>query len=395
MRFSLFLLALLGTFSIATETVYTGVQVSRDGSLLKNGQPIRAFGVNYMDAFTRTLEIPENTSYRAGFKTLAAHHIPFARLNFGGFYAVNWKRYQEDRAGYFALMDGVVRTAEETGVGLVPSLFWWTAAIPDLVGEPVGQWGNPESKTHAFMREYIREVVTRYKDSPAIWGWEFGNEYSLAVDLPNAADHRPAAHPSLGGPGTRSAADDLTSEMVRTATAAFATEIRKYDPHRPITTGHSLPRPSAHHQRTELSWKQDSVEQMGENMVHMTPDPLDTISIHIYPFSRDKRFSVDQVSYAQLFAESARVAREAGKALFVGEYGPPADNQAPWTPETAREEGLAMLQALEASPVQWAALWVFDFPWQDHGMNITADNHRSVHLTALREVNLRFLAGKS
>ena len=41
------------------------------------------------------------------------------------------------------------------------------------------------------MRTYIREVVSRYVNSPAIWGWEFGNEYNLPADLPNAADHRP------------------------------------------------------------------------------------------------------------------------------------------------------------------------------------------------------------
>ena len=57
--------------------------------------------------------------------------------------------------------------------------------MPDLVGEPRNQWGNPESKTRQFMRTYIREVVSRYVNSPAIWGWEFGNEYNLSLDTPD------------------------------------------------------------------------------------------------------------------------------------------------------------------------------------------------------------------
>ena len=45
--------------------------------------------------------------------------------------------------------------------------------MPKIVGEAPSQMGNPQSKTTAFMKTYTREVVSRYKDSPAIWGWEF------------------------------------------------------------------------------------------------------------------------------------------------------------------------------------------------------------------------------
>ena len=69
-------------------------------------------------------------------------------------------------------------------MSIVPSFFWHTACLPDLVGEPRNQWGNPDSKTIAFMRQYTRDVVSRYANSPAIWIWEFGNEYDLAADCP-------------------------------------------------------------------------------------------------------------------------------------------------------------------------------------------------------------------
>jgi len=54
-----------------------------------------------------------------------------------------------------------VKAAEESGVGIIPSLFWLPAAVPDLVGEPLDQWANPESKTRAYMRDYVRDIVAR------------------------------------------------------------------------------------------------------------------------------------------------------------------------------------------------------------------------------------------
>jgi len=33
------------------------------------------------------------------------------------------------------------------------------------------QWANPKSKTQTWMRQFVREVVTRYHDHPAIWAW--------------------------------------------------------------------------------------------------------------------------------------------------------------------------------------------------------------------------------
>jgi hypothetical protein len=55
--------------------------------------------------------------------------------------------------------------------------------LPDAVGEHHDQWENPKSKTIGTMRQYVGDIVGRYKDSPAIWAWEFGNEPNLSVDL--------------------------------------------------------------------------------------------------------------------------------------------------------------------------------------------------------------------
>ena len=298
----------LCTLIVAMAAGTPGLSV-RDGVLLKDGAPCRAIGVNYFDAFSRTLHDPNDTSYDAGFRTLADNGIPFARFMCTGFWPAEMSLYLEDKAKYFELLDGVVRSAEKHGAGLIPSLFWYLPAVPDLVHEPCDQWGNPDSKTHEFMRTYTREVVTRYLNSPAIWAWEFGNEYNLDADLPNAKEHLPPILPQLGTPATRSDRDILTHEMVRTAFREFAREVRKHDPHRMISTGNSIPRPSAWHQMHEGTWTKDSPEQFAEMLRGDNPDPVDTISVHVYDDAADR------------LAEALKAAKRAGKPLFVGEFG--------------------------------------------------------------------------
>ena len=238
-----------------------GLILREDGVLLRKGRPYRAIGVNYFDAFVRHLHNPKDESFDAGFKALAERGIPFARICGCGFWPSEQKLYQQNSKEFFVRFDEVVRSAERHSIGLVPSLFWNLSTVPDLVCEPVNQWGNPQSKTHQYMRSYVHGMVTRYSNSPAIWGWEFGNEYNLSADLPNAAEHRPQVVPQLGTPTTRSQNDELSVENVRIALAAFATEVRKYERHRVIFTGNSIPRGSAWHNWKEKSWAADTPEQ--------------------------------------------------------------------------------------------------------------------------------------
>ena len=88
-------------------------------------------------------------------RTLEAKGIPLARFCATGFWPKDMALYRDDPAEYFRRLDGVVHSAEKHGVGLVPSLFWFYSCVPDLVGEPMDQWANPQSKTQAWMRQYV------------------------------------------------------------------------------------------------------------------------------------------------------------------------------------------------------------------------------------------------
>ena len=325
----------------------SGLTVRR-GTLLLEGKPCQLLGVNYFDAFLRHLLDEKNTSFDAGFAELGRRKIPFARLNGGGFWPVDWKLWQADPKAYFVRFERVVASAQKHQVGLIPSLCWNVSTFPDLVGEPCNQWGNPKSATHALMRRYVHDVVGRYAAHPIIWGWEFGNEVNLPADLPNAAEHRPQVAPDRGTPATRSQRDELTHTEIRTAIAAFGREVRRYDKTRAIFSGNSIPRASAWHQQAERTWTKDTPEQLQQMLRGDNPDPLETLTVHAYEPGDWERLPHALVA-----------SRAAQKPLCVGEFGAPG----PRTPESERYFS-EQLAALKRHKVPLAALWVYDFASQ-------------------------------
>lgn len=363
---------LIGT--VQSGTAASGLSTDERGELLLRGVPFRGIGVNYYDAFTRTLGQTTRTNYDAGFRVLAARRIPFARFSAGGFWPQDWGLYQTNRSEHFARLDGVVKSAERHGIGLIPSCFWHLSAVPDLVGEPCNRWGDSNSRTSAFMRQYTRELVMRYTQSSAIWGWEFGNEYNLAADLPNAAEHRPPVVPAVGTPAQRTAEDELTHTAIRVAFREFALEVRKHDPQRIIVSGNSIPRPSAWHQIKEKSWKQDTPEQFAEVLASDNPSPMNTLSVRAYDLTAD----IGRLAQAMAVAQAAK------KPLFVGEFGVPGA-----TTGESKEKFARILAVIETNRVPLSALWVFDFDGQAKDWNVNATNDRSWQLEAIQRANER------
>ena len=68
------------------------------------------------------------------------------------------------------------------------------------------------------MRRYTADVVSRYVNSPAIWGWEFSCELSLAVD--NRRTVNPAN--ALSYDTFRSAALDFAQVVARSIPIGFS-----------------------------------------------------------------------------------------------------------------------------------------------------------------------------
>jgi hypothetical protein len=221
------------------------------------------------------------------------------------------------------------------------------------------------------MRRFATDVVTRYKDSPAIWAWEFGNEWNLAADLVNAVDQRPRIAPSLGTPTFRTSADDLTTDMIRPAMIDFAQTVRTLDRSRVIESGNSLMRPSAWHQYHEKSWNADRPQQTAEMTLLLNPDPMNMLSVHAY-------YENGRPPSLQPYLDTAASCK---KPLFVGEFGATGN-----TAQT-RSEFNSLLTMVGSAPL--SAMWVYDLSLQDGTCNVTPTNDRRWMLDAIESPNHR------
>lgn len=349
--------------------------VDAHGTLVRNGRPYRAIGVNGYDLFVRTLADPGATNrLDAFFEPLARLGIPFVRFSACGYWPKDWTLFRTQPEAHAARFDAVIAAARRHGVGLIPSLFWHHPTLPDLVGEPVSAWGDPESRTHREMRAYITAMVAPHRNDPTIWAWELGNEFNLAADLPNASEHRPPVVPDLGTPTKRTALDELTHAQIRVALKAFALEIRRIETAgKPILSGHAFPRVSAWHQEREHSWTRDTPEQFAEVFRADHPDPVSMLSGRLYEES-----DLDRLVMAM---ERSRRER---KPLFIGEFGVPGPLDA-----AKKARFVRMLDRMEELGVPLAAVWVYDYPGQSEDWSITPSNRRFELLELVAERNRR------
>lgn len=348
-----------------------GLTAGPNGTILKDGSPYRAIGVDYFDPFYRTIVNSSDTSYIAGFQALGQHNIPFVRFSATAFYPAELSLYLTNKDAYFQRMDGVVQAAQQAGVGLIPSLFWTYWAVPDLVGEHMDQWGNPNSLTRQFMRNYVTDFVDRYKNSPAIWGWEFGNEFNLNANLPNGMNFLPPVIPSEGTPTFRTSNDLLTYDEIRSAFTDFSNVVSQLDPyHRIIESGDSAIRPAAWHNLNANTFDTDTQAQQLEMLTDDNPGNINTISLHLYG---------DDIPRLPTLAS---LAQQIGKPVFVGEFGVPIG-----TPNQ-QQQFEALLQSIQQNNVSLAAAWVFDSVTSDQAtFNMEYNNSLAYELQDIQNAN--------
>ncbi len=374
-----------------------------------NPELLHAFGVNYYDAFMRLFT--DDMSVVDGFEYLRDHHIPVARVLMAGFWPNHWVCYFTDKEEYFRRMDYFVSQAERCGVGLVFDCFWAHVTVGEIVDDAVAAGilvpgvdfvppnplnvdvdglptyaeytralGRPDSGSNAFIAHYTREVVERYGRSPAVWAWEFGNEYNNGVDHPNILlmRDRPGSPAGQGMmlPSTSTnlvelppwtGSDDLTRADVEVAKTVFAQTVRSIDTWRLIMSGDSKPRASAYHNWTEHSWTKDSRAEMAQVIPVDQPSPVDTVTVHVYPGSPGANpeiyFTDNPVTnqwltgqYKELLDYFAAESTALGRPLIVGEWGAKGDG----TTQDEKTTFHRFAQALLDADVQLSMVWDFD-----------------------------------
>lgn len=215
--------------------------------------------------------------------------------------------------------------------------------------------------------------------------WEFGNELNSYADLPNSLKWWPRIDVDQGTPATRSEQDLIRATDCASAFAHFGREAKRLDPSRLVGSGADIPNPRA----TNLArgkWDVDSSADFRTALGLLAPDPIDVLSIHLYPQREGSYFAGKPSQFNNILSEVTAAARASGKRVFVGEFGVPR------LKDTTQEKHTygRMIDALVDARIDWAALWVYDLAHQEGEWSVRFDNDRAWQLELIARANASF-----
>ncbi|MCA9366237.1 beta-galactosidase [Candidatus Kaiserbacteria bacterium] len=130
------------------------------------------YGMSFNTMYARELDLDWQETYDAIIDDLGVRHF---RL------AAHWPMIEPSKGIYnFSELDYQVRRAEEVHADVVLAVGrrlprWPECHIPEWAA------GMSWEEQKAELREYIKTVVTRYKDSPAVTYWQVENEPYLSL----------------------------------------------------------------------------------------------------------------------------------------------------------------------------------------------------------------------
>ena len=369
------------TMSYWQNTTDFGIQVNENGVMQLAGKDIYIAGTNCYNLFNQCFDDFSSAEAKRTLDVLKENGISLVRFNCGGYSYNDLRFYMQNKQAFLDLLYEIVNYAEELEIGLIPSFFWLYHAVPDYYDEPLRSWGRADSKTVQFLCNYTKDIVSTLKDSKAIFAWEFGNEFNLSCNLPNANEHMPAL-PAHSTRTSRTTEDYLSAEDVSYAMTRFIQTIRALDDTgRMITSGNATLRPSQYNQLKYNSWEQDSYEEYKQITAMFAPEGADTISEHVY-FQSQKTFG-QELTLAQYLSYMTQMAKELKKAYFVGEWGGGSSEDM----TSYREIGNDFVDA----GVQICLLWNFNLHENSIEYSFSADSIRGQRLFAvIAELNHRY-----
>ncbi len=320
-----------------------GLQVTDEGVVTLGGADYYGMGVNFFDPIN-IMRIVGERWLEEYFKALSEGDVPYIRMKFGLFYAteVSVLYDEKSRDEFLSNLDKIVKMAEKHNVGIIASLIWNANIYPDYCGETLDMIADPNSKSVKEATKYVTDIVKRYRQSPAIWAWEIGNELDLACDTWYFTN--------------KNGKQELfTYKYVQAYYELMGKAIRENDPYRMIVGGSSVRSSSYALANSQgQDWTVNNFTGWKLTFERYTPAPLDSISLH-YPADSHIKTVMD-------------VAKELKIAVFIGEYISSALYNNPYDKESPQEQPLekaeqdALYKALEIfdkQGVQLSCIWQF------------------------------------
>jgi hypothetical protein len=263
---------------------------------------------------------------------------------------------------------------------IVPIFVWNWTQFPAMTGETAAQMINdPNSESYQLLKAYTAEFVNRYEDHPALYFYELTNELNLRADLDMVGRCQSG---ELGPAELCEPMGNFSTDQMIAFTSRLADHIRSLDTNHPISSGFSLPRPSAEHLRQEPEFSlsgpdftRDSMTEFRKNLsdIHQK---MDIVSVHFYNWEgSNERFGIDGHTNADLLDIVKQTTDELDKELFVGEFGDvnpyvKDDKNALFTQN--------VLSKIVELRIPYSAPWVWEFyettPYRTYGRRNTFFN---------------------
>lgn len=349
---------------------YAGIAVDGNGVMTLGGSKLYTAGVNCYALFNQcwNADVSKISIEKAkmSLDALADEGIKVVRFNCGGYLATSQDTgaktiamFEANKDALIALLKDIAAYAEDKEIGLIPSFFWLYSAVPSYCGETPNAWGEANSKTRAYMVEYTTLIVNELKGFHSIFGWEFGNEFNLHCDLPNATE-------------------EFKLEDVNSAVSAFTATVQGLDvvPSRFLGSGHSAPRPAQYNLSVNGTWTEDTDAQY--STVTNSLNPCNAISEHIY---HDTNTSY---TFSEYLTRAMNMASSLKKAYYVGEWGHGNTSDSNYTAETYYR-GLA--DAIVGAKVQLSLLWNYDVLDATEKSFSTGDTRSDMLWQVLKDMN--------
>ncbi len=248
-----------------------------------NGEEWYGMGVNYFSLLQSAVANNYDTSIVLEKLDMLAneYNVKAIRFSVMPFYWTGYNSYFNFYGKYIECFDKIVNKCEEVGIGLIPS-FFWTTAIQDYYDEgTIAGLLNADSQTRKFMTEFTTMIVNRYENSPAIFMWEYGNEYNLSSDHGGYATTELPSNSSR--PGRTEAEDELKASRLNQVWTWWTTLIHEEDAHhRLIGSGDSMPRDAQYNLSANGNWTKDTLAQHKQIVETLNPAYMNAMSWHVY-----------------------------------------------------------------------------------------------------------------
>jgi hypothetical protein len=136
-----------------------------------------------------------------------------------------------------------------------------------------------------------------------------------------------------------------------------------------------------------LDFEPDSLDEARDVLAENNPDPVDTISIHLYAdAARKPDYFRPRTPIGETLEAAMAVSTKTGKPLWLGEFG--ADPEKP--AEARLKEVEEFVAVIEKLGIPLSALWVFDCDNPDvAAWNVEPGNENAEALEILRKANRR------